>query len=80
MEEKEMQKFSWSTFLCVTAISFIIFSAALHFLGSSHSGLFLRGGLIIGGLGILSLINIYAGAKMSSNEHTISQQQEDLFN
>jgi len=79
MEEKEMLKFSWRIFFCVTAISFIIFCGALRFLDAPNSGLFLRIGLVIGGLGILSILSTYIGTKMSSKEPNISQEQEDLF-
>lgn len=74
-----MREFSWTTLFCVTAVSFIIFSGALSFLDAPNSGLFLRIGLAIGGLGILSILNTYIGTKMSARKHPISQQQEDLF-
>lgn len=81
MEEKEIQGFSWSTFFCVTAISFVVFSVALNFLDAPHGGLFMRIGLVCGGLGILAILNSWLGTKMSADkpQKTHSQQQHDLF-
>jgi hypothetical protein len=80
MEEKEIQGFSWSTFFCVTAISFVVFSAALNFLDAPHSGLFLRIGLGCAALGILAILNTWLGAKMSAEKNpSPSQQQQELF-
>jgi len=80
MEEKEIKGFSWSTFFCVTAISVVIFSAALNFLHAPHGGLFMRIGLVCGVLGVLAILNTWIGAKMSTDETpTHSQQQQELF-
>jgi hypothetical protein len=80
MEEKEIQGFSWSTFFCVTAISFVVFSAALNFLDAPHGGLFMRIGLVCGGLGILAILNTWLGAKMSAEKTPQQQQQQqELF-
>jgi hypothetical protein len=80
MEEREIKGFSWSTFFCVTAISFVVFSAALNFLDAPHGGLFMRIGLICGGLGILAILNTWLGARMSADKTPASsQQQQELF-
>lgn len=80
MEEKEIQGFSWSTFFCVTAISFVVFSAALNFLDAPHGGLFMRVGLVCGGLGILAILNSWLGARMSEDKtQNTAPQQQELF-
>ena len=81
MEEKEIKGFSWSTFFCVTAISFVVFSAALNFLDAPHGGLFMRIGLVCGGLGILAILNSWLGARMSTDKTAAhhQQQQQELF-
>lgn len=79
MEEKEMLKFSWSIFFGVTAISFLMFGIILKFLEGSNSGLFMRVGLIIGVLSILSILNTYTGKKLPSSKHSGGKEQQDLF-
>ncbi len=76
MEEREIKEFSWSIFFCVTAVSFLAFSGALKLLDAAHSGLFLRIGLIFGGLGILALLNTWLGDKADNSQ--ASQHQEFL--
>ncbi|HEX7845675.1 MAG TPA: hypothetical protein VF476_07700 [Chitinophagaceae bacterium] len=78
MEEREMREFSWSIFFCVTAVSFFIFSVALDLLDASRSGLFLKIGLVLGGLGILSFLNTWLGDRAGKSSVSSKQQQELL--
>lgn len=79
MEEKEMLKFSWSIFICVTAVSFMIFSGALSLLEAPNSGLFFKLGLGLAAAGIVTVVANWSTARNSPGKKAIGQQPEDLF-